>query len=1105
MGHLVPASVSLSSAAPVLALAVLASCGGVGPVERVPNDEFSAASVRFGDVHSGGESTEVHLTSVRYGRLVDVFGLNAEGAEVPMATDFVIRQSLVSDALDYRLSTNGVTAQELLLVRRNVDDPAELEEFRELLRAAAENLDPIHVQGLETSGVYSMLPRNAALVLTFDDLLYPPSIDDRTVEVLQGYPPTSPFESRVFPSAHYGGLASNGAFYPTRVIVDTTTTLVERQRTGGDVPLNSMGLPASIETAQPNILVRVPTVTNASIGQSQVLTNLTNHPLATSNNGPVDFGTNARPVLRALRSGSQVASIADPFNGFLRDSTPPQMIGSTPLTVIEPPVQKVGPEGDLGSLDFILPEVQLPSERCGRGELLGTEVIAQNGLFARIVRPEGLVGDAADAFFPDGEGRVFDLPVRLITFPREWVNGPSDWETFGATTSRLESTFELGDSSECFVQVFPSPKGFPNDPTVGVSPDAVFSLRFSEAMDPASLTAFDSVVMTRREASDEVDLLTSDYVVAELNRSAALREVTFVPVLSLAHAQGSSESYFLQVAGAESAFAPRDLAGNRVSSLPSIPLALDAGAPSQLNGGRVSRFASADEEAPAGPEWGGQIQIQLDTQSIRPRPVVRSTVILDNAESALFSQMTAALQGVQTPFSPLGSKMQTLWRYADCGFSISDPNSINIDVEGLAWSPDAGSVVPDAFEQFEIRLAHSRVAPDEFINPSSLFPQFHLSGLRPLFAQNILPGETQQVVHPRERGYRFDQGDVIQTVNGTPLVPFPLNRGIPDSERRYFTWRDTRIRARGGPQGNGVEPLSYPPALGLETAPNPYYRANSVQSIGLPLLMEFRTTPQATAAGQNAWALNFAVNSSSRPYFRAFSTGGVNTSGSVVRVDPENESMANGGFDPVGPPPGQATFGRDNSVHIGALDLVTRINQCHSIWFESTIDAEQSGTFGGRVYSEPTVEPTSDQQPVGTEVSYFYRGAVAIQFEADGVDGAMDNFSGTISEDLGLADYQYDAFTLDLYGDYYNDVDATVPPDPNVPSDNGHSVDHTEGGGRDNFGLTFLPGVEPEEWRDSVAEITGARFYQIRLTFQSNPVTGQVPSLSAFALTWTQE
>ncbi|MEM8713217.1 MAG: Ig-like domain-containing protein, partial [Planctomycetota bacterium] len=703
----------------------------------------------------------------------------------------------------------------------------------------------------------------------------------------------------------------------------------------------------------------------------------------------------------------------------------------------------------------------------------------------------------AAAYFPDGEGKVFDLPVELITFPLEW-DSPADFERFGAVESSLETVFSAGDAVDCFVQILPRATGFPSNPTDGVDPSAVFQLRFSEPMDPESLTAFDSVTVTRKAFDPFDPLETSDYVVGELSQDSLLREVTFEPVLDLAHIQNTSETYYIAVADSGDAFPPQDLAGNPIGDLPEIPMSMDMEAETRLNGGRVSRFASNDEEVPFGfPEWAGQIQVDPDLQLIRPRPVIRQRVVLDNAESALAAQMTNFPQGVVTPFSPLGSKMQTLWRYADCGFSLTDSNNINIDVEGLWWAPAGGSVIPDSYNAFEIRLSHSRWAPDEFIDPDSLFPQFRNSGLRPVYTNNILQDETQQVVHPRERGYQIDQGALETTVNGTTLVPFPFNRDVEDEDKRFFTWRDTRLRGRAGGSNAGVEPWAYSLALGLDIPNPPYYSTSSVQTIGLPLLMEFRTVPDLSASGQNAWELNLAVNSSSRPYFRAFSTGGVNTAGSQVFIDPDNEVTSNGGYSPGSTPPGAPTFGRDNTFHLGAMDYVTRVNQSHSVWFESIIENEPG--FGGRVYSDPTIEPGPESQPTGTDISFFFRGATEIEFaNTAGNTGQADNFSGDPNViPPGLTDYQYDAFTIDLYGDYYNDNDRAL---------GGLSAAHSEGGDRVNFGLTFLPGfTELDAWRDSVSDITGARYYQVRATFSSNIFSGQVPELSAFALTWTQE
>ncbi len=1072
----------------------LPACSGAGGVEPSSQDSpVGSSEIFFGDTNSGGTASEFRLTRMTYGRLVDVDGLSAAGIRRTMARDFVINQNLVSDDLNYELTLNGVTGQETLLIRRNVDDPTGREQFLELMKSAGETLDPIQVQDLTTSGTFSMLPRNAALVLTFDDLLRPSSVTDRTIEVIQGYPPTSPFEARVFPTGHYGGLGSDGNFYPSRVIIDMTSSLVEQQVTGSETPLNGVGLPASIEADQANIQIRIPTVANPTIGLAQVLTNLTDHELATQNNGPVDFSMNTRPVTRALRSGGRAGVVADPFNGFLRDTLAPQVVGATPLFVDVAPVQIRADPDDTGSLLFRLPEITLPSELCGRDELGGFDVISQAGLFAQVVKPEDLTPAQALAFRPDIDGKVFDLPVELVSFPREW-DGPSDWEQFGAIQSNLETIFEAGDSPDCYVQVLPRPSGFPNAPTEGVATASILSLKFSEPMDPDSLTAFDSVTFTRREGSEFDPLSTSEFVVGELTQSATLREVTFVPVLDLAHVEGVNENYFFNLANAQDAFPPRDLAGNVIAELPTIGLAIDPNEPTQLNGGRVSRFSSTDEEVPEGPEWGGQIQIVSDRQVVRARPVIRSQVVIDNQTQALPAQMTPFPQGVQTPFSTLGSKMQTLWRYSDCGFSLTDSNNINIDVEGLWWSPAGGTATADSFNEFEIRLSHCRFAPDELIDPDSLFPQFDFSGLRPIYTVNILQQETQQVVHPKERGYTIDQGAVTQTSSGTTLVPMPLNRDIPDSEKRYFTWRDTRLRRRTGTANGGIESAAYLQALGLPPAANNYYRPGSIQTIGLPLLMEFRNSPDLSASGQNAWVLNLAVNSSSRPYFRAFSTGGVNASGNQIFIDPATEVRANGGFDPVGNPPGDATFGQDNTFHLGALDYVARVSLAHSIWFEAVVPGEGS-TFTSRTYSEPTVEPSADSQPDGTSVGFTYRGATEIVFADDGAAGVMDNYSGgDISITGELPDYRYDAFTLDLYGDYFNDRDVIAA---------GASPNHAVNQNRDNFGLSFLPGfTDPEEWRATVDEIADARYYQIRMTFTGNPVTGQAAEVSAFALTW---
>ena len=52
------------------------------------------------------------------------------------------------------------------------------------------------------------------------------------------------------------------------------------------------------------------------------------------------------------------------------------------------------------------------------------------------------------------------------------------------------------------------------------------------------------------------------------------------------------------------------------------------------------------------------------------------------------------------------------------------------------------------------------------------------------------------------------------------------------------------------------------------------------------------TWPDANALGLNAFDASIAINTSTRPYFRAFSAGGVDQSGVTILVDPDLESEA---------------------------------------------------------------------------------------------------------------------------------------------------------------------------------------------------------------------
>ena len=179
------------------------ACGGGSSAESTPGggQGITDGTFYFTDTNSGGSATEVRLVSTRFGRLVQLFGLDESGLRVPMGDDFVIPQSLASDEVDYEIGINAITGQENLTVLRDVSTREGLEEFVALLQAAGEGLDLIQVQDLNTSGVFSMLPRNSAVVLTFDDLIDPNTINRNSIQIATGLPPAFPFEARIFPSA----------------------------------------------------------------------------------------------------------------------------------------------------------------------------------------------------------------------------------------------------------------------------------------------------------------------------------------------------------------------------------------------------------------------------------------------------------------------------------------------------------------------------------------------------------------------------------------------------------------------------------------------------------------------------------------------------------------------------------------------------------------------------------------------------------------------------------------------------------------------------------------------------------------------------------------
>ena len=243
-----------------------------------------------------------------------------------MGDDFVIPQSLASDEVDFRARASTRSPDRRTSPsseRRLRRGRASRSSVCPFCRPLGKGLDLIQVQDLGTSGVFSMLPRNsAALVLTFDDLIDPDTINRNSIQLATGLPlPAFPFEARIFPSDVLRGRRPRRPAVPdarrdrpddqrARGVRVEPAARHQRDRSARRASCSATRTPSFGSR-------RGPTRRRAS---PPCISNLTDHQLGTSGNGPVDNSSSStRPVTRAFRSGGRPDLISDPFNGFLRD------------------------------------------------------------------------------------------------------------------------------------------------------------------------------------------------------------------------------------------------------------------------------------------------------------------------------------------------------------------------------------------------------------------------------------------------------------------------------------------------------------------------------------------------------------------------------------------------------------------------------------------------------------------------------------------------------------------------------------------------------------------------------------------------------------------
>ena len=1013
-------------------------CGGGGASHpgsgnavgsTVDHPDTSLGSLHFVvDASDGGFSTSPRVKGVKWGRLANIY----DSTGTLQQKDMVIGEDIPNaDPANFQLDINPVTDETAVTIGHAYGSLAYSLAFKKL----DQNLIPILDKSLDPNELppFSLAPRNSAIVVLFDDLLDHATIKAATVKILTGNPPIVPFDARIIPDVNYGDLADfdgNGQpeFHSTRVIVDTTVSELESAASNPPIPVNALGLPASSTNSLPNVALRIPTLQDPASGQLSILRNASGHALSFTQSGSTDPSSPTHDIVRAMRSGGAT----DAHNGFLLDQVLPKVVGTLPVTlgtVIQPTV----------GVNEYLTSVTFAYSVCA-SKMKAGDVLQQPGVFGEVTQASA-----------NPVGATIALVHFKVVFPPFDPGAPVN-TSLTAGQAEHSSVFDATanfNQQACFVR-FPA---IAQPPSQKVATDSPVIVRFSEPIDPASVKPFDSFTITRISGTPTA----SDYIVGSVTPTSDLREFRFIPVLPFKHTVLAAEHYFVNVFSG--AAGPRDLAGNELAvPLPQVDFQIDPNEATENTAGFALRFSSDDELPPAGRELRGQFLYDLNAGEIDPRPVNRfpAAATRDKPVPAIMPMFGP---GVQTPLSSLGSKMQTLWRYCDVGFALGDESFYNVDVENLDWAPVGGNVIADQFDSFSIGLSHCLKLPDETkwtTPPLAPLPKHFLSGLVTTFNSNVLDPVNDpitgpnNIVHPKQLGYNVNPADRFITTTTPPvtMMPFPLNRTIPINQYRYYTWRDTSLQAKGCPPeanmvagGVGAELEIVILVLNLGgtggITPGTPYSPGNVPTIGLPLLMEFRCYPDSGALGLNSFDVNLAVNSSSQPNFRAFSTGGTSSSGVPILKDPDLETVATGGFNPTSNPPGAPTLPTDNTVYLGQMDLVIRVSRAHSIWFNTN-----SATV---VYSAPVIEPHASDEPLGTQVQLHYRGATLV--------------TGNVLTDAPT--------NLDFYGEAI------------------------AGGGS----VTFLN--NDKTWKASLSQLQGAKYFQVRITFVSNTATLLSPTLSA--------
>ena len=1050
---------------------------------------FNSDEVDFSSLGAGSGS--LLLEEVSFGRLVvvqDVDGIEYAGelgASDPLQPgnplEVLIRADLEPDGAFYELSTNPVTEVETLTILVQQSNPT----FLTLLNAAVANLDAITTQGPSSSPPFTRVPRNATVRFRLSEQVDPSSVSNNSV-LFKGGSPSAALSGRYLVRND----ATGGKGY---VLFDPTISSRDAANLG--IQQNAKGFPSSFDSTWDNISIFMPTQVDPSFGQPEVLTNLLgNKNIQPSNDDPIENSGGGHPmVTRAFRSGNEF----DPHKGFLKDIVRPGLVGKQDITL-----HSAVADGNDWEIEYSFGEVA-DNPFCAllepkKGDVI--EVGVDAVLVVNEVRAVGLGTGPAGGGTPH---KVLAAVVENegVVFGAFSTSDPS----LGA---RLSTLYQSGDSQlqACYITFLPDPGAMP---AVAVDPFSSMQIHFNEPMDASTVLSMHSFVLTPHEnvaapdptsaydgsesVATYIDRLRSYDVVRNganttgefggrvyfgpISVSNGSKTFTLTPLAGFAEPDATRVGDLLfSVALRDGPDGIRDLAGNAVNfasfvagspgnsldpgSNPTnadtrITVSGGGGANAQIKDKYFSlRGMGADEDGDGYEEYKGQFTVHPG--KISGRAPQRFSRLADPSNEFVGAQGSPAAFPTD-PLNPAGAVVMTVIRPSDFGFGYLDPQELNMDIEGMAWSPFGGVVYDEEYDDVSLSFGHANSIPDEAVTPTGQ-PAYPNSGLwtssaDPLeqingFDWNILGFPEYDEVEVFRSQYILRQINVYQSsISGNSYLDWP---GFSQT----YTWRDTTIEQSN--LGGRQESLGSPPSyyMGSVGMTGPIWDPEEVPSVGLGLLCRFRCFPQGNDLGTNRFAVTQMLGTSSLPAFRIFSSGGADGSGVWHQVVPDSSGY--GGTAPQGGynSDGSRTNAFDSFIYWTQADFVVRISRVTTHWFPF------QSPLGLNWITGAMFEPGNPDQLPGTSIQIEYRGSQAVSHPT-----APEDSSPLMAADL----------PFDVYGDFIAGSPGTVG----------------------------LPG----EWTvdPSALEGLGYGFFQLRITFVGNADDGVASYLDGYGLAYATE